>query len=146
MWLNAEEKLILVSVWLPWCTPRLHVAWGSSHRWASMHTKQSVISMHTVFKPINWKLWVRGLPIVRLKSLWQTRYMVSLLLTVNNNMLFRFLHDVDWWLEKHTHLCIAIDTPTVLMHAGYHYYICVRICHYTLTDNSHPMFLMYCCT
>ena len=22
-----------VSVWLPWCTPRLGIAWGSSHRW-----------------------------------------------------------------------------------------------------------------
>ena len=34
--LYGVENLIPVSVWLPWRMPRLHVAWGSSHRWAGI--------------------------------------------------------------------------------------------------------------
>ena len=30
---ECRESSILVSVFLLWCMPRLHVAWGSSHSW-----------------------------------------------------------------------------------------------------------------
>ena len=30
------HSFIFFGVWLPWCMPRLHVAWGSSHRWAGI--------------------------------------------------------------------------------------------------------------
>ena len=33
---HAEENLTPVSVWLKWRMPRLHVAWGLSHRWAGI--------------------------------------------------------------------------------------------------------------
>ena len=36
MFKYGEENSTPVSVWLPWHMPSLHVAWGSSHRWAGI--------------------------------------------------------------------------------------------------------------
>ena len=31
-----QVQRVNVSVWLPWRMPRLHVEWGSSHRWVGI--------------------------------------------------------------------------------------------------------------
>ena len=43
---RIQKTFILVSVWLTRLMPRLHIAWGSSHRWAGimLHSSRSVDS------------------------------------------------------------------------------------------------------
>ena len=39
----------IVGVWLPWCMPRLHIAWGSRHCWAGIFSAFKSF-MHVIVK------------------------------------------------------------------------------------------------